>query len=178
MVAEFWRHVRTEELPELSAGPRSKVLETRSLNRQLDQLLDGRALPDESSALLRAVALLYHDQHDPAHDLVADRNDVTSAFIHGILHRREPDYWNARYWFRRCEMHSAYSILAGNIARWNGPGEPETIRGLILPGSFDPFAFVDACERHARDPVNSPAVSILRKIQHAEFEAMVQYLLA
>jgi hypothetical protein len=177
LVAEFWQLVCTEELPDLSAGPRSKVLDARSLHRHLDPFLAGIAVPDESSALLRASALLYHDQHDPAHDLVADRNDATSALIHGILHRREPDYWNAKYWFRRCDMHPAYSTLAANLKRWNAPGDAETIRGLVMPGSFDPFAFVDACERQARSPRGSSAVEMLRKIQHAEFEALVQHLL-
>jgi hypothetical protein len=177
IVAEFWQHVRTEELPDLTAGPRSKVLNARSLHGLLDPFLKGLQFTDEKVALLQAAALLYHDQHDPAHDIVADRTDVTSAFIHGILHRREPDYWNAKYWFRRCDMHPAYSILAANIKRWNGPGEPEAIRGLVLPGSFDPFAFVDACERQARSPRGSPEVETLRKIQQAEFEALVQSLL-
>jgi hypothetical protein len=74
-------------------------------------------------------------------------------------------------------MHPAYSTLAANLKRWNAPGDAETIRGLVMPGSFDPFAFVDACERQARSPRGSSAVEMLRKIQHAEFEALVQHLL-
>lgn len=178
VIAEFWQQFGTAEPPELTSGPRPGVLDRRTISQRIDALQGRFPWLSDSAALLRAAALLYHDHQDDAHDLVADRTDISGAFLHGILHRREPDYWNAKYWFRQCDLHPAHSILAARLATWLNPQEAATVRALTLPGTFDPFAFVDACDRCSRIDPKDPQVAILRKIQHAEFEAIVQHLLA
>ncbi len=178
VLAEFWQQFGTAEPPELTSGPRPGVLDRRTISQRIDAFLAKLTPPTDSAALLRAAALLYHDHQDDAHDLVSDRTDISAAFLHGILHRREPDYWNAKYWFRQCELHPAHSILAARLETWLNPQEVAAARALTLPGTFDPFAFVDACDTSSRIDSRSPEVAILRKIQHAEFEAIVQHLLA
>lgn len=178
VLAEFWQQFGAAEPPELTSGPRPGVLDRRTISQRIDTCLRELARPTDSAVLLRAAALLYHDHQDDAHDLVADRNDISAAFLHGILHRREPDYWNAKYWFRQCELHPVYSAVAARLGTWLDPQEAEAAQAFTLPGTFDPFAFVDACESCRRIDPKSPRVAILRKIQHAEFEAIVQHLLA
>ena len=39
---------------------------------------------------------------DRAHALVQDASQGAPAYIHGMIHRMEGDYWNANYWFGRC----------------------------------------------------------------------------
>jgi hypothetical protein len=29
-------------------------------------------------------------------------SDVDAMWIHAYLHRKEPDIWNAKYWYQRC----------------------------------------------------------------------------
>jgi hypothetical protein len=29
-------------------------------------------------------------------------SDVNAMWIHAYLHRKEPDIWNAKYWYNRC----------------------------------------------------------------------------
>ena len=178
VLAEFWQQFGTAEPPELTSGPRPGVLDRRAISQRIDAFLGKVTLRGDSAALMRAATLLYHDHQDDAHDLVADRTDGSAAFLHGIVHRREPDYWNAKYWFRQCELHPAHSTLAARLATWSNPQEVAAARALTLPGTFDPFAFVDACDSCGRVDPKSPQVAILRKIQHAEFEAIVQHLLA
>ncbi len=38
---------------------------------------------------------------DKAHRLIQDLDDVTAAWVHAYLHRREQDLVNADYWYRR-----------------------------------------------------------------------------
>lgn len=174
--AQFWAEFRTQELPELTFGSRDGVLEKHLLERHLVSLFQESSLDHSDQELIRAATLLYHDHSDAAHDLVADRTDPTAALIHGILHRREPDFWNAKYWFRRCDMHPAYSWLAEQLHAWHPNQEKEAALTLMLPGTFDPFSFVDACERAVRRDNPTISVETLRKIQHAEFEAIIHHL--
>jgi hypothetical protein len=59
---------------------------------------------------LQALAWLYVDELERAHDICQSMNDKTGAAIHAIVHRREGDFWNALYWWERAEGHPA---LAG-----------------------------------------------------------------
>jgi len=173
----FWKLAATAERPELGPGPRTGVLDRPDLESRLAQLASAQPLPSEIGLRLRATALLYHDHHDAAHDLVQDLSDRDGALIHAILHRREPDYWNAKYWFRRIDVHPVYLALGRRLATLPAPpnGEP-LVRDLTLPGAFDPFAFVDLCEQVERSPAEAPIVRWLREVQQAEFEELVTHL--
>ena len=39
---------------------------------------------------------------DTAHSIVQDMSDTNAMWIHAYLHRKEPDIWNAKYWYKRC----------------------------------------------------------------------------
>ena len=175
----FWKVVATPELPELGHGPRPGVTAHKRLQAQLDEVLAGSGTGEEDLALLRAVAFLYHDHHDNAHDIVQDLSDADGSLVHGILHRREPDYWNAKYWFRRFVAHPAHIALGRRIPSLvTGTAGAAIAKEITRPGAFDPFAFVDAVESAARRRADDPEVLWLRAVQHAEFEEIVAHLLS
>ena len=39
---------------------------------------------------------------DTAHSIVQVMSDTHAMWIHAYLHRKEPDIWNAKYWYNRC----------------------------------------------------------------------------
>jgi hypothetical protein len=39
---------------------------------------------------------------DTAHSIVQVMSDTNAMWIHAYLHRKEPDIWNAKYWYNRC----------------------------------------------------------------------------
>ena len=51
-----------------------------------------------------AVARLANDEDDAAHAIAqADEGDPFSDYVHAMMHRREADFGNARYWARRLD---------------------------------------------------------------------------
>lgn len=176
-VAALWDFLRTTELPELTQGPRSGVLPAAQLEVRLRGICSELGLDMETSDRVLAAGLLYHDHHNDAHDLVQDMTDAEGALIHAIVHRREPDYWNAKYWYRRVGDHPIYRRMTGRVMELAGTEATEGLaRRLMLSGTLDPLEFVDACEMAARKGAGDPVVGFLRRLQHAEFEALVEHL--
>lgn len=61
-----------------------------SLTSQIDAL-------NSDPAYLRAALHLANDDIDRAHELAqGDEGNETSDYLHGMLHRREGDYWNSK----------------------------------------------------------------------------------
>jgi hypothetical protein len=51
---------------------------------------------------LRALWYDLNGNWDEAHSIVQRMNDEHAMWIHAYLHRKEPDIWNAKYWYGRC----------------------------------------------------------------------------
>jgi hypothetical protein len=107
-------------------------------------LAAGRAGPlPEPAACCLAGLWLYHDFLDESHRLSQEIETPSGSFWHGIMHRREGDYDNAKYWFRRVGKHPAYAALGEIVARRKADAPSEA--RSFASGGWDPFAFVDLC---------------------------------
>lgn len=51
----------------------------------------------------QALQYIAHDDLESAHNLVQEKSGDLAAYIHGIIHRREGDFFNANYWFQHSE---------------------------------------------------------------------------
>jgi hypothetical protein len=150
--------------PELGPGPRAGVLSQPEITEALDVIFANLKLKPAQAQLVRALVLLWHDHLDAAHVISQEIHDADGSYLHGIVHRREPDYWNSKYWFHRVGNHPAFANLAARA-------------GFGSTTSWDADAFVDACEAAARKPTSDPEASKLRAVQETEFRVLLEYFL-
>jgi hypothetical protein len=170
------RLLTTPAPPELGPGRRGGTQSEAEVNRALNDLVGGQE-HDQRLQLIRAVVLVWHDHLDAAHVIAQDVPGADGALVHGIMHRREPDYGNAKYWFRRAGKHAIFHELAKQAgALLDSKGESVLKSKLILGDDWDAFKFVDLCEEAAGGSAAEARVLLLRECQAIELRVLVEWL--
>jgi hypothetical protein len=153
--------------------------EAKALLRNLrpEQLLTGRIVsPDDAQAVLAGL-WLYHDWLDESHTISQSLHSPTGSLWHAIMHRREGDFANAKYWYARCRHHPAYpAIAAEGAAALTDSHQAPTLAALVR-GQWDPDAFVDvvsAIHDKPADPIYAAAVALQRAEWRALFDHCVR----
>jgi hypothetical protein len=158
--------------PGLGPDPRADRLSWGEVERELGSCFVDHTPGDEVRPLVRALALLWHDHLDEAHVIVQDHPSGAGAYLHGIMHRREADYWNAKYWFRRVGGQPFFGAFGPVVEAMPG-GEKCVVGGL-----FDPAEFTDAVEQSVRRQGCALPGAQLLAIQAAEFQSLLAHLTA
>ena len=169
--------LQTPEPAGLGPVSRPGVQSEPVLKKELENALAGSALPAQKKELIRALILLWHDHLDAAHTIAQDIDNPDGAFVHGIMHRREPDYGNAKYWFRRVGDHPVFVEIASRVMASNSAqSDQPLIRKIIPKGAWDAFAFIDAVEEAAGLVASDERKQVLQEIQRIEIQTLVDYL--
>ena len=104
---------------------------------------------DAFACCLAAVWLL-HGYLDEAHALCQDVPTPSGSYWHGVMHRREGDYGNAQYWFRRAGVYPACKSMGAD---------------------WDPIAFVDEVRRIVKEGGSQDCL----ERQRAEWRALFDW---
>ncbi|WP_145367131.1 hypothetical protein [Maioricimonas rarisocia] len=161
----------TAELPDL--GPRQVIRTPPKVAEALRSASGPGSDPD--SRAVRAGLLLLHDRLDESHRvsqaIEGEGRNASGDYWHGIMHRREPDYGNSKYWFRRVGSHPVFddlAIAAEQVLAQSSASEALDWSGRLgCPDRWDPFAFVDLCQEVSGDP-ESRLAAAAREIQWNE----------
>lgn len=150
-----------DRLPLAPLGPGRPV---ESVRLKLAALTDGcfgpRLLDPKMTAACRAGLWLAFDFLDESHEISQGIDTPEGSFWHAILHRREPDAANSKYWWRRVGAHPILKRLAEESPS--------------LDYSFtDPFTFVDFVEQVRG--TNSPDEEVAKRVQRLEWELLFQH---
>lgn len=169
------------DIPLAPLGPGKPQAEMRPRLARLDlkTLFAGQAIRDEAKARCCQSALwLAFDFLDESHEISQGIETIDGSYWHGIMHRREPDYWNAKYWFRRVPNHPIFDnlTLAGHaLHRQHRTSDPHA-EFLEHQRSWDAGAFVDLCEKIACGKSQSEALA--RDVQQTEWRLLFAYCYA
>lgn len=125
---------------------------------------------DMARCCLAGVWLL-HDYLDQSHAVSQQIETPSGSFWHGVMHRREGDFSNAKYWFRRVGRHEVLDQLGPAVASLAGDGQSGPTSLLTADGTFDPYKMVDACQA-ARHGVGE---AFCRRVQQLEWELLFDH---
>jgi hypothetical protein len=179
VVAELLADDRLNEL-----GPGKPVVELEPRLRKLTSagLLAPRPVrnPDMASAALAGL-WLRADFLDLAHEISQSIETVEGSYWHAIVHRREPDFENAKYWFRRVGSHPIFNDLAIEARRLAEQHASDPIAKDLLTNEagrsgWDPFRFVDLCRR--ANAGSAAGQQLCRLVQQREWELLFAYCVA
>jgi hypothetical protein len=134
----------------------------------------GAVVDQEAARCCVAGVWLLYDELDESHAITQSIKSDDGSFWHAIMHRREGDFSNAKYWFRHVGEHPTFAALAdcaANVAASHG--QSERVTKLAPNGDWDPYAFVDLCQRAVRE--GGPLREFCLDVQQAEWELLFDH---
>lgn len=126
-------------------------------NRDIAQTLHAAQKDNAAPDTVLAALHLMNDDLEAAHVLCQNDPSQTGSYLHYLVHRREGDWSNTRYWAARTGKHPIFAVLARTFldanARYDewsaGTLVSEMEQAAKLPqtdGDYQSAAKLSACE--------------------------------
>jgi hypothetical protein len=168
------------DAPLAPLGPGRPREELRPVLAALDasSLFGDRPPRDEAMVRCCLAGLwLAYDFLDESHRISQEIETREGSYWHGIMHRREPDYSNSKYWFRRVGRHEVFEPLREEAAKLAGEHREKTAAFMAAQNQWDPNRFVDLCETAARADRTgeSPLAMLCRQVAQAEWRLLFDH---
>ena len=100
---------------------------------------------------------LWHDALEESHTISQGLGDATGSYWHAIMHRREGDFSNSKYWYARCRNHPAIAKVSE-----------------LVKEAFEPDAFVSRVAKVYDRRGDSDYEACVR-VQRAEWRALFDH---
>ena len=167
--------VDPSQLAELGPGRPRHELRDQLASLTVSSLFDGKEIINQTMAQCCLAGIwLWSDFLDESHQISQGIDSSEGSYWHGIMHRREPDYSNAKYWFRRVGEHPVFESLGRGAKDLAQDGNATQVGRIIQEQtSWDPFVFVDLCQRTCGD--GSTDELLIRRVARLEWQLLFDY---
>jgi hypothetical protein len=151
-------------MPLVCRGPSDEATARRLRGAKAEGLFPDAVSPEGALAGLWLRFSCFEECHGVAQDLAT----AEGSYWHAILHRQEPDDWNAGYWFKRVGRHAIFEALAEEAGRLSAsyPGAE-----ALDTAQWVPERFIRYCAK-ARETPGSETEALARAIQEAEWRLL------
>ena len=123
-------------------------------------------LPQAPLPLLRAGLFYYHNALEDSHREVSKTESAAASYWHGMVHRREGDFDNARYWMRRTGEHPTFQEMQSRAS----DASPHMAKQM----GWDPYLFIHLCEQYKYGETDYKKE--IGHLQKVEFSVIFDYV--
>ncbi len=131
---------------------------------------------DEATAALSGL-WLWHDWLDKSHTLSQGIETSTGSFWHAIMHRREGDFNNAKYWYGKCRNHPSMAEMARRGSQLVTASPASDHARAIIERGWDAYALVDFMESFYDAADDHPPLKLAQQLQRMEWEILMDHTL-
>ena len=141
---------------------------------QPDQLVSVPMANSTDARGMLAGLWLWHDWLDESHRISQELHDSTGSFWHAIMHRREGDFSNSKYWYARVGQHPMLPIIGAAVTEAVNhlPADKSYLR--LFTKGWNPNAFVDLVEEVSDNP-SDPRLQTVIAIQRVEWRMLFDH---
>ncbi len=157
----------TPTMPSLGPDSRESALSINQCKKITTEALRSADITGTEGKLILSASLLWHDYLDESHTISQSIHTQDGSYLHGIMHRREPDYSNAKYWFHKTGNYPGYDILSEKVKTILH----NTSLSSLTAGKWDPYAMVDSVSEAKH---GTRKYKLLQKVQKSEFQTLLE----
>ena len=152
----------------IDEGPKNTAVQSQLEAMTVESAFSEFNIVDRDAALCCISGVwLWHNFIWESHEISQEIHTTAGSYWHAIMHRREQDYSNAKYWFRSVSYHEVYEALYKEIIAIQGGIDDLE---LVPSAAYDPFAFVDLCQQVAQGRSNR--LDLCQEITRVEWQLL------
>ena len=137
--------------------------------------VEGKTPHRDPARCVLAGLWLWHDWLDESHEVCQNIHTPEGSFLHAIMHRREGDFSNSKYWYAKVGEHVLYPTLAVNSGQiLNRFPADKTLLRVNFNG-WNPDAFVDLVESVTDLPADNEKRRAVVALQQMEWRTLFDH---
>jgi len=137
--------------------------------------VEGKAPHRDPARSVLSGLWLWHDWLDESHEVCQNVHTPDGSFFHAIMHRREGDFSNSKYWYAKVGNHPLYPVLAANSGTVLNQFPADKVLLRVNFNGWNPNAFVDLVEAVHDLPESDPKRRAAVALQQMEWRFLFDH---